>query len=217
MIFLDEPVQTGFSYSDAGFPSTPMSAAAAAEDAYAFLQVFFARFPELGRMPFHLAGESWGGQFVPHLAATVHRRNLAIAIQKQKQKQDQHDDPHIRNQHANEVNVKINLRSILMGNAMTDGLRQFPTLARYLCKGPYALFDFLSKECEDLDRTAERCEKMVRACYKYDNSIICGPAEQVCWKMINPVFGEPIFLEFTVFDLPFSLFLVSVFRLSVWV
>jgi cathepsin A (carboxypeptidase C) len=190
MIFLDEPVQTGFSYSDAGFPSTPMSAAAAAEDAYAFLQVFFARFPELGRMPFHLAGESWGGQFVPHLAAVIHKQNLAIATQDQKQKQDRHDEPHIRNPSSNEVKVKINLHSILMGNGMTDGLRQFPTLARYLCKGPYALFDFSSKECSDLDQTAERCEKMVQECYKYDNPIICGPAEQVCWKMLDPVLGE---------------------------
>ena len=54
VIFLDQPVNVGYSYSDSSTKST----AAAAEDVYAFLTMFFAKFPEYGTQDFHIAGES---------------------------------------------------------------------------------------------------------------------------------------------------------------
>jgi cathepsin A (carboxypeptidase C) len=172
MIFFDQPVQAGFSYSDSGLPSTPLNAASASVDTHAFLQLFFSRFPKLASKPFHIAGESWGGQFIPHMAATIHQRNLAVE----------------NSDHAEWK--QINLKSILMGNGLTDALHQFPKLAEYLCEGPYAILAPDSKECNDLAQTAIRCQKMVQACYDYNNPLVCTPAEQVCWRMMQPVVGE---------------------------
>ena len=42
-----------------------------AEDAYTFLQGFMARFPQYAGRPFWLAGESYGGHYVPNLALQV--------------------------------------------------------------------------------------------------------------------------------------------------
>lgn len=57
MIFLDQPVEVGYSYADGeSINNTP----AAAEDVYAFLQLFMAKFPEYASLPFHVAAESYG-------------------------------------------------------------------------------------------------------------------------------------------------------------
>lgn len=42
-----------------------------AEDAYEFLLGFLARFPQYAGRPFWLAGESYGGHYVPNLALQV--------------------------------------------------------------------------------------------------------------------------------------------------
>ena len=42
-----------------------------AEDAYQFLHGFLARFPQYVGRPFWIAGESYGGHYVPNLALQV--------------------------------------------------------------------------------------------------------------------------------------------------
>lgn len=84
VIFLDQPVNVGYSYSDTATKST----AAAAEDVYAFLTLFFEKFPQYGKQDFHIAGESYAGHYIPTFAAKIL----------------EHED---RN---------INLKSILIGN-----------------------------------------------------------------------------------------------------
>ncbi len=42
-----------------------------AEDAYQFLQGFLQRFPQYAGRPFWIAGESYGGHYVPNLALQV--------------------------------------------------------------------------------------------------------------------------------------------------
>ncbi len=42
-----------------------------AEDAYQFLQGFLERFPQYAARPFWIAGESYGGHYVPNLALQV--------------------------------------------------------------------------------------------------------------------------------------------------
>lgn len=59
MIFVDQPVGTGLSYTDPGV-EIPTTSSIAAEDLYIFLQIFLTEvFPEQQRVPFHVAGESF--------------------------------------------------------------------------------------------------------------------------------------------------------------
>jgi len=58
MIFVDQPVGTGLSYTDPGV-NIPTTSSIAAEDMYIFLQIFLKIFPERRRVPFHIAGESF--------------------------------------------------------------------------------------------------------------------------------------------------------------
>ena len=57
MLFVDSPVNVGFSYATAGVGTTEQ----AALDIHAFLSIFLDSFDEFKGRPFSLAGESYAG------------------------------------------------------------------------------------------------------------------------------------------------------------
>lgn len=67
VIFLDQPVNVGYSYSSARVNSTR----AAAPDVYAFLELFFHKFHKFAGNDFHIAGESYCGHYIPEFATEV--------------------------------------------------------------------------------------------------------------------------------------------------
>ncbi|KAF7998771.1 hypothetical protein HF325_006836 [Metschnikowia pulcherrima] len=67
VIFLDQPVNVGFSYLSKSVTNT----VAAGKDVYAFLELFFKQFPEYKKLDFHIAGESYAGRYIPVFAAEI--------------------------------------------------------------------------------------------------------------------------------------------------
>lgn len=67
VIFLDQPVNVGYSYSSSSVSNT----VAAGKDVYAFLQLFFQQFPEYSQLPFHISGESYAGHYIPQFASEI--------------------------------------------------------------------------------------------------------------------------------------------------
>ncbi|OBA21648.1 hypothetical protein METBIDRAFT_32129 [Metschnikowia bicuspidata var. bicuspidata NRRL YB-4993] len=67
VIFLDQPVNVGFSYSLQSVTNT----AAAAKDVYAFLELFFKQFPSFQKSDFHIAGESYAGRYIPLFSSEI--------------------------------------------------------------------------------------------------------------------------------------------------
>ena len=61
VIFLDQPVNVGYSYSDNAVSNT----VAASKDVYALMTLFFKQFPEYAKQDFHIAGESYAGHYIP--------------------------------------------------------------------------------------------------------------------------------------------------------
>lgn len=61
VIFIDQPVNTGFSYSSQAVSTT----AAASKDIYALLTLFFTQFPQYAKQDFHISGESYAGHYIP--------------------------------------------------------------------------------------------------------------------------------------------------------
>jgi cathepsin A (carboxypeptidase C) len=59
VIFLDQPTDVGFSYSESGNGVSITTDAAA--DVYAFLQLFLAAYPKYAELDFHVTGESYAG------------------------------------------------------------------------------------------------------------------------------------------------------------
>lgn len=101
MIFVDNPVGVGFSFTDSesGFVTNE---AQVGEDLYNLLFQFYQLFPNLRKNDFYITGESYAGKYVPACAYTVHMKNKAAAAKDH-----------------------INLKGISIGDGAFDPANQF--------------------------------------------------------------------------------------------
>ncbi|CAH6720571.1 carboxypeptidase Y [[Candida] jaroonii] len=107
IIFLDSPVNTGYSFGSTYVNSTQQ----ASRDIVMFLELFFAKYPSYGQLPFHIAGESYSGHYIPQVAKDI----LSSS--------------HIR------------LKSIMIGNGLIDTLTQYEFLHPFSCEEYHLLDD----------------------------------------------------------------------------
>lgn len=132
VIFLDQPVNTGFSYSSDSVDST----VAASKDVYAFLTLFFEQYPDYAKQDFHIAGESYAGHYIPVFASDILKQES-----------------------------NINLKSVLIGNGLTDALTQNPYYKPMGC-GDGGYDAVLSEsQCSDMESAIPKCKEMVQSCY----------------------------------------------------
>ncbi|CAF4804418.1 unnamed protein product [Pieris macdunnoughi] len=98
LIFIDNPVGTGFSFTNdsKGYCEDE---ACVAKGLYVSLQQFFTLFPNLFDNDFYITGESYAGKYIPSLGLYIHQRNM---VSKQ----------------------KINLKGMALGNAYCDPINQ---------------------------------------------------------------------------------------------
>ncbi|TIB75548.1 peptidase S10, serine carboxypeptidase [Wallemia mellicola] len=166
LLFLDQPINVGYSYSDSdSVNTTPV----AADDVYAFLQIFFKHYDDYAKLPFSIAAESYGGRYAPLIADVINNHN-------------QIDKSVYMKQGAEDNFLHINLESILLGNGLTDPKIQFPAVYDYACHGPYKIFDPEGGECANLKSKANTCERLIDTCYKTDSRFTCLPAALYCWS-----------------------------------
>ena len=171
MIFLDQPVGTGFSYASDG--SKVDTLADLAVDVYAFLQLFVSRFEEYADKPLHLAAESWGGHYGPNIASYVQKMNARGVYA-----------PFPEQKH-------INLASLILANGLTDPKTQFESVAEYMCgSAPYPPFKYDGKECAALRIETPVCKGMIEGCYRFPSKVTCNAATSYCWaRVLGPIAG----------------------------
>merc|ERR1712232_786917 len=77
LLFLDNPVGTGFSYTDTeeGFASDQYQVG---KDLYSAVSQFFQLFPALRANEFYVTGESFAGKYVPACSFTIHEMNKKV-------------------------------------------------------------------------------------------------------------------------------------------
>lgn len=78
LIFVDQPVNVGLSYSDDG--DEPVNSVVAEREMADFLEAFFHEFPQYARNDFYIAGESYAGHYVPALASELLSRASDINL-----------------------------------------------------------------------------------------------------------------------------------------
>ncbi|KAJ4443403.1 hypothetical protein ANN_05071 [Periplaneta americana] len=98
LIFFENPVGTGFSFSN--FEGYAQNEDQVAAQLYSAITQFFTMFPQLQSLPFFIAGESYAGKYVPALAYTIHKQNPTAQL-------------------------KINLQGIAVGNGLSDPPSQY--------------------------------------------------------------------------------------------
>lgn len=148
VIFLDQPVNVGYSYSSQSVSNT----VSAGEDVYAFLELFFKQFPEYAERDFHIAGESYGGHYIPVFAAEI----LS------------HEDR------------SFNLTSVMIGNGLTDPLTQYEYYQPMACGkgGEPAVLE--PEVCESQAEAIPRCLSLIESCYESGSVWSCVPATIYC-------------------------------------
>lgn len=67
----------GYSYADHG--ETVYTTEDAAKDVAAFVYIFHEAFSEFKGRPFHMAGESYAGRYLPVFASEVSKSDLTLA------------------------------------------------------------------------------------------------------------------------------------------
>eukprot|EP01102_Stenamoeba_stenopodia_P016417 TRINITY_DN5740_c0_g1_i3.p1 TRINITY_DN5740_c0_g1~~TRINITY_DN5740_c0_g1_i3.p1 ORF type:complete len:472 (+),score=127.60 TRINITY_DN5740_c0_g1_i3:47-1462(+) len=75
VIFIDNPVGTGYSYA-ASFDNIPQTETQVAGDLLSAFEVFFVMFEEYQTNPFFITGESYAGKYIPSFATAIYENNL---------------------------------------------------------------------------------------------------------------------------------------------
>jgi len=100
MIFVDNPVGTGYSFTDDVRGYVRNTEFDVANDLYNFLTQFFTAFPQYQANDFYATGESYAGKYVPSITYKIHTEN------------------------QNSPKVKINLKGMSVGDGMMHPIIQ---------------------------------------------------------------------------------------------
>ncbi|THH16795.1 hypothetical protein EW146_g3910 [Bondarzewia mesenterica] len=164
VFFVDQPVGVGFSYADHGeYVDTTEEAA---KDIAAFVSIFFENFPAFNGRAFHIAGESYGGRYVPLFASQVYDQNAQLVAAGL---------------------TPINLTSAIIvpiikpGNGLTDPFKAVTSYYDMSCT-PASIHPVLDiSTCVRMKEALPRCEKWLKeSCIDQFDSMNCEAASNFC-------------------------------------
>jgi vitellogenic carboxypeptidase-like protein len=78
MLFIDNPVGAGFSFTETDAGYCKDSKGCVASNLYSLLQQFYVVFPEMTKVQLFITGESYGGHYVPAFGAYVDTKNREL-------------------------------------------------------------------------------------------------------------------------------------------
>ncbi|SJK99169.1 related to PRC1-carboxypeptidase y, serine-type protease [Armillaria ostoyae] len=165
IFFIDHPVGTGFSYGE--MVSTTEDAG---RDVAAFISIFFATFTQFEGRALHMAGESYGGRFLPLFASAVYDNNALL---------------------RGNGRPPINLKSVMIGNGLTDSITMVLSYYDMECT-PASVPPILDiSTCVAIKSMLSRCEKWMKdACIDVFDSINCGAAYSFCRTAIGTPYAR---------------------------
>ncbi|TFK48028.1 serine carboxypeptidase [Heliocybe sulcata] len=158
VFFIDQPIGVGFSYAEYG--ETVSTTEQAAVDIAAFVAIFFEHFNQFKNRGFHMAGESYGGRYLPLFASAVYDQNAKLL----------------------EVGMTpVNLSSIMMGSPFTDPYKLLISYYDMTCT-PASLAPVLDiSTCVRMKQAVPRCQKLLQAsCIDVFDMIGCYEAMSIC-------------------------------------
>lgn len=157
IIFVDQPIGTGFSYSsdvrDIRHDETGVS-----EDMYNFLQAFFEAHPELRENEVYITGESYAGHYVPAVTSRIHQANKA------------------------KEGSLINLKGFAIGNGLTDPEIQYKAYADYAFE-----MGLIGEKVHDrLSKLYPACDMSIKLCGT-TGTVTCVASYLVCNSIFNAI------------------------------
>ncbi|KAJ2147439.1 hypothetical protein IW136_000095 [Coemansia sp. RSA 678] len=160
MLFVDQPIGTGFSYG------TPVgNSTAAANDFVEMLQMFYESFPEYHTSELHVFGESFAGHYVPAIGSAIVDHNAHSTRE-----------------------LQIPLKSIGIGNGEINPQNQFKYLSKMACNSTYDPI-FSQETCDQMDVDYGFCSRMLDNCFLTNDETKCGTAANYCFTVLEGMFG----------------------------
>ncbi|KAJ5719877.1 Alpha/Beta hydrolase protein [Penicillium malachiteum] len=171
MLFIDQPAGVGLSTIED--PTMyPDSVEEASKDFTAMLEVFYGEiFPQYATNPLFIAGESFGGKYVPEYTAKLVRQQAKGAV--------------------SEVLAKVNVSGIILVDALVD--------ATWLSIGHYDLFctdkppnvlHFNETVCQNMAAVIPECKRRARMCDHTLDPEDCMDAMEFCLETLEQYFQE---------------------------
>lgn len=108
------------------------------------------------------------GTYIPNIASFIHNSNLDLPTKSSR---------------------IIPLKSVLIGNGLTNSKIQFAEMPNYACGDPkvnkFAIFD--ESTCDSMRSKVPRCTQLTEYCYNSPNRFTCVPATLSCWGIAGPI------------------------------
>ncbi|KAG0565772.1 hypothetical protein M758_7G013600 [Ceratodon purpureus] len=157
IIFVDQPIGTGFSYST-DVRDIRHDEEGVGEDMYDFFQAFFEAHPEYAKNKFFVTGESYAGHYVPAVAGRLHK-----ALK-------------------NKEGVPINLKGFAIGNGLTQPDIQYEAYADYALD-----MKLISEyDHNRLSKLFPACATSIKLCGP-KGTVTCIAAYLVCQSIFNSI------------------------------
>ncbi|CAO1619409.1 unnamed protein product [Parajaminaea phylloscopi] len=179
VIFIEQPASekhSGVGYSYRRFGTPVSTTAQASVDVYHFLRIFLSAFERFHGNELHLAGESYGGRYIPQFATEVADRNHKIREDARRKQTDV--DP----------KALINLKSIIIGNGIVDLYDQMLTEHAFACtrQGGYGPPKFDIKSCERRHFWTQRCARTLKHnCRDNYEDNACAAEVSACERVLG--------------------------------
>ncbi|KDE04494.1 hypothetical protein MVLG_05060 [Microbotryum lychnidis-dioicae p1A1 Lamole] len=164
VIFLDSPINVGYSKGSKAVATSQDTA----KDVYAFLQLFYEKFPKFSKNDLYVAGESYAGTYIPNIASAIFNNNKNLDFTKSK-------------------SIPIPLASMAIGNGLTDAYTQFASIPTFSCGGGIHEPIFDEQTCASLPSKVGTCQRLTQYCYKAPSRFTCVPATLSCWQTAGPI------------------------------
>eukprot|EP00123_Amoebidium_parasiticum_P013289 comp21878_c1_seq1/m.31307 comp21878_c1_seq1/g.31307 ORF comp21878_c1_seq1/g.31307 comp21878_c1_seq1/m.31307 type:complete len:371 (-) comp21878_c1_seq1:413-1525(-) len=161
IIYIDQPAGVGFSTGVANATNEND----VANQMYDFLTRFFTANPTIQNNGFWVFGESYGGHYVPAVAAKILRENLKNPA------------------------LQINLQGIGVGNGLTEPLVQYGYYGEYSMHTPVK--PLISKFTYNMMQAAwPQCKRLIQACQDGDDAS-CEKGQGYCnMALMSPVLSK---------------------------
>ncbi|KAL9124230.1 MAG: hypothetical protein Q9217_006420 [Psora testacea] len=162
MLYIDQPIGTGFSYGDDKVTSTET----AAPYVWTLLQAFFAQFPQYENRNFGIFTESYGGHYGPEFADYVEEQNAAIT--------------------AGTVNgEQIKLIALGVNNGWFDAALQEKAYVDFSYNNTYKTMITAAQHKQYLDAYTQTCAPALAKCRSSGSNDDCEASNNACYNAVE--------------------------------
>lgn len=157
IIFVDQPIGTGFSYSS-DESDIRHNEEEVSNDLYDFIQAFFQKHPEYAKNDFYITGESYAGHYIPAFASRVQKGNKG------------------------KEGTYINLKGIAIGNGLTNPEIQYQAYTQYALDNKL----ITQADFNRLSPSVTECQQAIKSCGP-DGGSSCKDAFVICNGLFNSI------------------------------